>query len=75
MTGTEDLASKIPFNANKPAEYGATLQKLADRGIYAITSFIFGMEGDTASPSCPLDERGPSDSTEPKRDFSRQCPA
>jgi radical SAM superfamily enzyme YgiQ (UPF0313 family) len=32
---------------NKPGEYAAILQKLADRGIYAITSFIFGMEGDT----------------------------
>lgn len=32
---------------NKPAEYSAILQKLADRGIYAITSFIFGMDGDT----------------------------
>jgi radical SAM superfamily enzyme YgiQ (UPF0313 family) len=31
---------------NKPAEYASTLQKLADRGIYAITSFIFGMDGD-----------------------------
>jgi radical SAM superfamily enzyme YgiQ (UPF0313 family) len=32
---------------NKPAEFGAVLQSLADRDIYAITSFIFGMDNDT----------------------------
>jgi radical SAM superfamily enzyme YgiQ (UPF0313 family) len=32
---------------NKPADYQATLNKLADRGLYAITSFIFGMDGDS----------------------------
>ncbi|HLQ77353.1 MAG TPA: radical SAM protein, partial [Terriglobia bacterium] len=32
---------------NKPAEYAAILQRLSDRGLYAITSFIFGMDGDT----------------------------
>src|ERR1700730_6876664 len=32
---------------NKPGEYSAVLQKLADRNIYAITSFIFGMDNDT----------------------------
>ncbi len=32
---------------NKPDEYAGILQKLADRGLYAITSFIFGMDGDT----------------------------
>jgi radical SAM superfamily enzyme YgiQ (UPF0313 family) len=31
---------------NKPDEYTAILQGLADRGIYAITSFIFGMDRD-----------------------------
>ena len=31
---------------NKPAQYSAVLQRLADRGIYSITSFIFGMDGD-----------------------------
>jgi len=48
-----DAASLKAVNKgfNKPAEYGATLQKLADRGIYAITSFIFGMEGDTPDVS------------------------
>jgi radical SAM superfamily enzyme YgiQ (UPF0313 family) len=48
-----DAASLKAVNKgfNKPAEYGATLQKLADRGIYAITSFIFGMEGDTRGVS------------------------
>jgi hypothetical protein len=33
---------------NKPAEYGAVLQRLADRNVFAITSFIFGMDNDTA---------------------------
>lgn len=32
---------------NKPADYKLALEKLAKRGIYAITSFIFGMDGDT----------------------------
>jgi radical SAM superfamily enzyme YgiQ (UPF0313 family) len=32
---------------NKPEEYGATLDRLARRNIYAITSFIFGMDNDT----------------------------
>jgi len=32
---------------NKPNEYATILQNMADRGIYAITSFIFGMDGDT----------------------------
>jgi radical SAM superfamily enzyme YgiQ (UPF0313 family) len=33
---------------NKPTDYAAILKQLASRGIYAITSFIFGMDGDTA---------------------------
>jgi radical SAM superfamily enzyme YgiQ (UPF0313 family) len=33
---------------NKPKDYKLALDRLADRGIYAITSFIFGMDGDTA---------------------------
>jgi len=32
---------------NKPGEYAAVLERLADRNIYAITSFIFGMDNDT----------------------------
>ena len=32
---------------NKPAEYSSVLQRLADRNIYAVTSFIFGMDNDT----------------------------
>ena len=31
---------------NKPAQYGDVLDRLAQRGIYSITSFIFGMDGD-----------------------------
>jgi radical SAM superfamily enzyme YgiQ (UPF0313 family) len=32
---------------NKPDEYSAVLQRLAKRNVYAITSFIFGMDNDT----------------------------
>ena len=32
---------------NKPGEYGAVLERLAQRNVYAITSFIFGMDNDT----------------------------
>src|SRR5258708_40218387 len=32
---------------NKPNEYAAVLQRLAPRNIYAITSFIFGLDNDT----------------------------
>ena len=31
---------------NKPDQYKAVIERLADRGIYAITSFIFGMDTD-----------------------------
>jgi radical SAM superfamily enzyme YgiQ (UPF0313 family) len=34
-------------NFNKPAEYATVLNRLASRGIYAITSFIFGLDNDT----------------------------
>lgn len=33
---------------NKPAEYGAVLERLARRHVYAITSFIFGLDNDTS---------------------------
>ena len=33
-------------NFSKPGEYGAVLERLARRDIYAITSFIFGMDND-----------------------------
>jgi radical SAM superfamily enzyme YgiQ (UPF0313 family) len=32
---------------NKPEEYAAVLERLARRNLYAITSFIFGMDNDT----------------------------
>jgi radical SAM superfamily enzyme YgiQ (UPF0313 family) len=35
-------------NFNKPEEYAAVLNRLAKRDIYAITSFIFGLDNDTA---------------------------
>jgi radical SAM superfamily enzyme YgiQ (UPF0313 family) len=33
---------------NKPEEYAAVLDRLSKRNLYAITSFIFGMDNDTA---------------------------
>jgi len=33
---------------NKPEEYAAVLERLSKRNLYAITSFIFGMDNDTA---------------------------
>src|SRR3982075_1868674 len=32
---------------NKPSEYAEVLERLAQRNVYAITSFIFGMDNDT----------------------------
>lgn len=32
---------------NKPSEYAAVLNRLAKRNVYAITSFIFGLDNDT----------------------------
>ena len=42
----KNLAS-VAKGFNKPEEYAGVLQRLADREIYAITSFIFGMDNDT----------------------------
>jgi radical SAM superfamily enzyme YgiQ (UPF0313 family) len=44
-----DPANMADVNKNfsKPGEYGAVLSRLAQRNIYAITSFIFGMDNDT----------------------------
>jgi radical SAM superfamily enzyme YgiQ (UPF0313 family) len=39
--------SEVHKSFNKPADYEQALKSLAHRGIYAITSFIFGMDGDT----------------------------
>ena len=36
---------------NKPGEYAAVLERLARRNVYAITSFIFGMDNDTTGVS------------------------
>jgi radical SAM superfamily enzyme YgiQ (UPF0313 family) len=38
---------RVHKSFNKPSDYKATLNRLAQRGIFAITSFIFGMDGDT----------------------------
>ena len=44
-----DPANMADVNKNfsKPGEYGAVLARLATRNVYAITSFIFGMDNDT----------------------------
>lgn len=41
----ENLKS-VSKGFNKPAEYGAVLERLNRHDLYAITSFIFGMDGD-----------------------------
>jgi radical SAM superfamily enzyme YgiQ (UPF0313 family) len=45
-----DPANMADVNKNfsKPGEYGAVLERLARRNVYAITSFIFGMDNDEA---------------------------
>ncbi|HEX8853053.1 MAG TPA: radical SAM protein [Pyrinomonadaceae bacterium] len=44
-----DPANMADVNKNftKPGDYGAVLERLARRNVYAITSFIFGMDNDT----------------------------
>jgi len=42
-----DNLRRVQKSFNKPSAYRAALDGLARRGIYAITSFIFGMDGDT----------------------------
>jgi radical SAM superfamily enzyme YgiQ (UPF0313 family) len=42
-----NLAS-VNKSFNKPADYARVLQSLAQRHVYAITSFIFGLDNDTA---------------------------
>ena len=44
-----DPANMADVNKNfsKPGEYAAVLERLAQRNVYAITSFIFGMDNDT----------------------------
>ena len=43
---TANLAG-VNKNFSKPEEYNAVLNRLAKRNIYAITSFIFGLDNDT----------------------------
>jgi len=38
-------------NFSKPSEYGAVLERLAQRNLLAITSFIFGLDNDTPGVS------------------------
>src|SRR5947208_5057632 len=42
-----DNLRSVQKSFNKPADYKFALDGLASRGIFAITSFIFGMDGDT----------------------------
>jgi len=44
---TANLAS-VNKSFNKPSEYAGVLRGLAQRNVYAITSFIFGLDNDTA---------------------------
>ena len=40
--------ARVNKSFNKPGEYSAVLERLAKRHVYAITSFIFGLDNDTA---------------------------
>ena len=42
----ENLAG-VNKSFNKPGDYKGVLERLASHGVYAITSFIFGMDGDS----------------------------
>jgi radical SAM superfamily enzyme YgiQ (UPF0313 family) len=42
----EDNLKSVAKGFNKPAEYRQVLERMAQRNIYAITSFIFGMDND-----------------------------
>ena len=39
--------ARVNKSFNKPGEYAAVLERLAKRHVYAITSFIFGLDNDT----------------------------
>ncbi|MBZ5562031.1 MAG: B12-binding domain-containing radical SAM protein [Acidobacteriia bacterium] len=41
-----DSLKSVAKGFNKPSEYAAVLERLARHNLYAITSFIFGMDGD-----------------------------
>ena len=41
-----DTLKDVNKGFNKPAQYQAIIERLEKRGIYTITSFIFGMDGD-----------------------------
>jgi radical SAM superfamily enzyme YgiQ (UPF0313 family) len=41
-----DNLKSVAKDFNKPAEYASVLERLARHNLYAITSFIFGMDGD-----------------------------
>jgi radical SAM superfamily enzyme YgiQ (UPF0313 family) len=40
---------------NKPADYGRVLERLADQNVYAITSFIVGLEDDRPGTAASID--------------------
>ncbi len=42
-----DNLRRVQKGFNKPSDYKLAIENLSRRGIYAITSFIFGMDGDT----------------------------
>jgi radical SAM superfamily enzyme YgiQ (UPF0313 family) len=48
--------SGVNKSFNKPSDYKLALDRLATRGIYAITSFIFGMDGDTPGVAARTEE-------------------
>ena len=53
-----NLAS-VNKSFNKPADYARVLEALARRHVYAITSFIFGLDNDTAGVARAHPRRDP----------------
>jgi hypothetical protein len=40
-------SASVNKSFNKPSEYALVLERLARRNVYAITSFIFGLDNDS----------------------------
>ena len=50
-----DSLKDVHKSFNKPAEYGRALERLAEQNVYAITSFIVGLEDDRPGTSALID--------------------
>ncbi len=50
-----DSLKDVRKSFNKPADYGRVIQRLAERNVYAITSFIVGLEDDRPGTAALID--------------------